>query len=60
MSPEEFADKMIEIASYADEYGYFDDEVAHVKADNLMCALLRSLGYQEGVRIFENLPKYYS
>lgn len=60
MSPEEFADKMTKIASHVDEFGHFDDEVVHIKADDLMCDLLRSLGYQEGVHIFENLPKYYS
>lgn len=37
-----------------------DKEVAHGIADELMCRLLESLGYGEGVKEFENMAKWYS
>ena len=35
-------------------------ELAHYLADKLMCELLRELGYDEGVDIFERIQKWYS
>lgn len=35
-------------------------EMAHILADELMCKLLRELGYDEGVDIFEKMSKWYS
>ena len=35
-------------------------EMAHILADELMCKLLRELGYSEGVDIFEKMDKWYS
>ena len=37
-----------------------DPEDCHIKMDNLMCDLLKALGYEDGVKIFENIPKGYS
>lgn len=37
-----------------------DTEMAHILADELMCKLLRELGYGEGVDIFEKMDKWYS
>lgn len=37
-----------------------DTEMAHILADELMCKLLRELGYDEGVDIFEQMDKWYS
>jgi len=37
-----------------------DEERSHILADKLMCDTLKSLGYEAGVVIFENMPKYYS
>ena len=37
-----------------------DTEMAHILADELMCKLLRELGYSEGVDIFEQMNKWYS
>ena len=51
MTPEE--KEMQEIASY-------DIEAKHHKADKLLCKLLRLLGYDKGVEIFENMTKWYS
>jgi hypothetical protein len=36
-----------------------DTEMAHIMADELMCKLLRELGYGDGVDIFENMNKWY-
>lgn len=59
MKPDEFEQKMLEIKN---EYYYNDDdeEVCHEKFDELMCALLRKLGYGKGVDIFEGTPKWYA
>ena len=35
-------------------------EMAHILADELMCKLLRELGYGEGVDLFEKMDKWYS
>lgn len=60
-TPEEFADKMREIPNILNERGRsWDKEDSHRIADAYMCELLRELGYDEGVKIFENMPKWYS
>jgi len=56
MTPKEFADRMREIAKYADD----DTEAAHGNADDLMCQLLTTLGYHEGVQIFVEMPRWYA
>ena len=53
MTPGEFKKKM-------DYIGDFDPEGCHVKADILMCDLLRSLGYKDGIEIFENHMRWYA
>lgn len=55
ISPKEFAEKMGQIAEEKD-----DTEVCHVKMDDYICEVLRTLGYEEGVKIFEDTPKWYS
>lgn len=37
-----------------------DHEANHGEADDLMCALLRSLGYGDGVAVFEAGYKWYA
>lgn len=54
MKPEEFAEKMREAARTT------NTEWAHQAADDLMCELLRSLGYEEGVKVFEEMEKWYA
>ena len=53
---EHFAERMRSIRL---EFGD-DEEVCHEKMDELMCKTLRNLGYEEGVEIFEETPKWYS
>jgi hypothetical protein len=37
-----------------------DPEYYHGKMDELMCELLRSLGYGDGIDIFESAEKWYA
>lgn len=55
MSGYEFFLKMESIVSSCT-----DVEVMHKEADRLMCEVLTSLGYGDGVRIFYNMPKWYA
>jgi len=50
-----YTNKMKEI--YAGEY---DTEEAHLDADGLMCDLLKELGFNEMVKIFEDTAKWYA
>ena len=59
MNKEEFKQKMKEIEDKFDNNVY-DEEKAHYEADNLLMECLVSLGYIDGVVIFEQLPKWYS
>lgn len=54
MTPEEFEAKMKEILKGK------DSEREHEDADNLMCEVLTSLGYEDGVTIFKNATKWYA
>ena len=37
-----------------------DTEMAHIHADNVLCALLRNLGYNDIVNTYERINKWYS
>ncbi|HEY9550599.1 MAG TPA: hypothetical protein VIR45_13970 [Kiloniellaceae bacterium] len=52
MTPEEFARRMREI----EDENKGDWEAAHCHATNLVCDLLRSLGYGDGANIFDRMP----
>ena len=54
MTPEEFARQMGQLAENDDE------EVRHIRMDDLMCEMLTSLGYSEGVTIFDGTYKWYA
>lgn len=56
MNPEEFYEKMLQLKN--DFRG--DEEKAHINMDNLICELLSTLGYGDGVKIFEETSKWYS
>lgn len=54
LTPEEFEKIMktySELSSKADR---------HELADKLVCDLLRALGYEDGVEIFEKMEKWYA
>ena len=54
MTREEFKNKMQAIADKRDAEG------GHIEADDLMCELLKELGYGEGVEIFEGMYRWYA
>ena len=56
MTPAEFEDKMRIILRDDDN----DLEMFHVRADELMCEVLRGLGYEAGVKIFEEHKRWYA
>ena len=67
MSYETFADAMREIAEMDvivnEKTGTkttVDEEIRHVMADGLMMDLLISLGYEEGVEVFDAMDKWYA
>ena len=37
-----------------------DPEACHANADDLLCLVLKQLGYGEAVEIFDSLPKWYA
>lgn len=54
MTPDDFKERMTELSKGE------DIEDRHVYMDNLMCDLLRELGYGDGVDIFELTGKWYA
>ena len=54
-TPAEFAEEMEKL--HRDN---IDPEGSHVQADNLMCELLKSLGYGKGVEVFADMDKWYA
>ena len=64
LTPKEFAKAMKDISDKLvnppKDRPYYDEEYGHAEMDDLMCDLLRSLGYGDGVDIFENTDKWYS
>lgn len=56
MTPDEFRSRMQTMANG----GNYDNEQAHGDADDLMCEALRSLGYGEGVDIYQSIEKWYA
>ncbi len=55
MSAEEFAQRMRDIPQKDG-----DTEYEHGVADALLCELLGSLGYCEGVNAYDAIPKWYA
>lgn len=49
----EYAQKLVK------EYGA-DKEAVHGYLDDLLCSVLRELGYEKLVEIFENTEKWYA
>jgi hypothetical protein len=37
-----------------------DEEIVHSMMDGIMCETLEKLGFTEGVRIFNEAPKWYA
>ena len=61
MTPTEFLEALKEIDKMAKRpRGYDDLEQFHSDADDLMCEILRNLGYGDGVDFFENHERWYA
>jgi hypothetical protein len=54
IDPELFAEIMRHISRNPDK------EARHADADGTMCTLLEELGYTEGVKIFQDMDKWYA
>lgn len=67
MMPKEFKRRMevqqmrsMFATTFVGDSAVYDLESTHIAMDNLMCEVLRSLGYDEGVDIFLNTEKWYA
>ena len=47
-------------AEMADIFKNEDTETAHIRADKLMCEVLKMVGYSKGVKVFKENEKWYS
>ena len=56
MTPEKFKLEMNELATSSS----LDEEGRHRRMDALMCEVLRSIGYDDGIDIFEATSKWYA
>ena len=56
MTPERFKNEMDRIASFYED----DEELKHIHMDDLMCDVLRTLGYSDDVDRFILEAKWYS
>ena len=56
MTPDEFYHELQKIQLECDN----EEEMSHIRMDALMCDLLESLGYKDGVEFFKNSDKWYS
>lgn len=56
MTPKEFAEAMQEIILTSED----DIESTHARADELLCVVLRQLGYGKGIDAFQKMTKWYA
>lgn len=56
ITPDEFTRRMKLIVEEHED----DPEILHGEMDELIMETLESLGYEEGIKIFDDAPKYYS
>lgn len=54
MDPRDFYTEMVRIAFTE------GPEMGHIRADELMCEILTQLGYGDGIKLFEEMEKWYS
>ena len=55
LTPEQFETEMKAIFNDGDH----DTEIIHVYMDELMTELLKSLGYEAGIKVFDDTDKWY-
>ena len=54
ITPEEFKNAMEAV------FKSHDIELRHAEADQIMCDTLRELGYEDGVKVFEEAYKWHA
>lgn len=60
-TPEDFAYEMRQISNQLKDPTFLgDQEDVHVHMDYYMTTVLEELGYEEGVKIFRETPKWYA
>ncbi len=52
-------DKQEAIAKLKEQQGNYNQEDAHVEADDILCGLLNTLGYDDVVKEYEAIEKWY-
>lgn len=62
LTPEEFSSAMMQIkdGTFYSQHRMYDAENQHIDADDLMCNVLRSLGYGKGIDIFCSMTRWYA
>lgn len=55
-TPKEFYEKMLQLKNNFEG----DEEMVHIKMDDLLCEALSVLGYGDGVEVFNETGKWYS
>lgn len=65
ISPKEFAERMQQIwdatvFNWANGCEDYDTEMRHIRMDELLASTLESLGYGEGIAIYNNAGKWYA
>jgi hypothetical protein len=58
MTPIEFREKMEAVSQRVSDGNCYIEDV-HIEADNLLCELLVSLGYDEGVKFFNRIQNQF-
>jgi hypothetical protein len=56
MTPDEFKQKMQDAFSISNG----DMETQHRFADDLLCDVLKDLGYGDGIEVYESIDKWYT
>jgi hypothetical protein len=60
LSPTAQAVKDLKALQQRVDFGSMDEEVSHIKADGILCDLLRKLGHDVVADAFEEVDKWYA
>ncbi len=47
------------IAELKEQQAHWDQEFAHIRADEILCELLTKIGYEDVVKEYEKIGKWY-
>jgi len=57
---EKYKKRLIEIKERLKSDPDYDEEFAHPDADAVLCDLLKELGFEDVVELYEKIPKWYA